>query len=107
MKTQNFGYKKLYINGELLDAESGQIEDVICPATGDSIAQIAKAGKADAEKALNAARKGFQYWSKLSLGERTEWMSKLRTAVLEKEHELRTAMVHEMGKNYEGANEDI
>ena len=53
------------------------------------------------------ARKGFQYWSKLSLGERTEWMSKLRTAVLEKEHELRTAMVHEMGKNYEGANEDI
>jgi len=107
MKTQNFGYKKLYINGELLDAESGQIEDVICPATGDSIAQIAKAGKADAEKALNAARKGFQYWSKLTLQERTEWMSKLRTAVLEKEHELRTAMVHEMGKNYAGAYEDI
>ena len=81
MKTQNFGYKKLYINGELLDAESGQIEDVICPATGDSIAQIAKAGKADAEKALNAARKGFQYWSKLSLGqERTEWMSKLKNS---------------------------
>ena len=107
MKTQNFGYKKLYINGELLDAENGQIEDVICPATGDSIAQIAKAGKADAEKALNAARKGFQYWSKLTLQERTEWMSKLRTAVLEKEHELRTAMVHEMGKNYAGAYEDI
>ena len=107
MKTQNFGYKKLYINGELLDSENGQIEDVICPATGDSIAQIAKAGKADAEKALNAARKGFQYWSKLTLQERTEWMSKLRTAVLEKEHELRTAMVHEMGKNYAGAYEDI
>jgi succinate-semialdehyde dehydrogenase/glutarate-semialdehyde dehydrogenase len=107
MKTQNFGYKKLYINGELLDAENGQIQDVICPATGDSIAQIAKAGKADAEKALNAARKGFQYWSKLTLQQKTEWMSKLRTAVLEKEHELRTAMVHEMGKNYAGAYEDI
>jgi succinate-semialdehyde dehydrogenase/glutarate-semialdehyde dehydrogenase len=107
METQNFGYKKLYINGELLDAESGQTEDVICPATGETIAQIAKAGKADAEKALNAARKGFQYWSKLTLQERTEWMSKLRTAVLEKEQELRTAIVHEMGKTYAGAYEDI
>jgi len=107
MKTQNFGYKKLYINGELVDAVSGQKEDVICPATGEAIAQVAKAGKEDAEKALDAAQKGFKYWSKLSLAERTEWMTKLRTAVFEKEHELRTAMVHEMGKNYEGAYEDI
>ena len=107
MNTQNFGYKKLYINGELVDAVSGQKEDVICPATGESIAEVAKAGKADAEKALDAAQKGFKYWSKLSLTERTVWMTKLRTAVLENEHELRTAMVHEMGKNYAGAYEDI
>lgn len=107
MKTQNFGYKKLYINGELVDAVDGKKEDVICPATGEVIAQVAQAGKADAEKALEAAQEGFKYWSKLSLVERTKWMTKLRSAVLEKEHELRTAMVHEMGKNYEGAYEDI
>ena len=107
MKTQNFGYKKLYIDGQLVDAVSGEREDVICPATGEVIAQIAKAGAADAEKALLSAQKGFKYWSKLSLTERTEWMSKLRSAVLEKEHELRTAMVHEMGKTYGGAEEDI
>jgi len=34
-------------------------------------------------------------------------MQKLRTAILEKEHELKTAMVHEMGKTYGGAAEDI
>jgi succinate-semialdehyde dehydrogenase/glutarate-semialdehyde dehydrogenase len=107
MKTQNFGYKKLYINGALVDAIDGQKEDVVCPATGEVIAQVAKAGKADAEKALEAAEAGFKYWSKLSLAERTIWMTKLRSAVLKKEHELRTAMVHEMGKNYEGAYEDI
>lgn len=107
MKTQNFGYKKLYINGELVDAIDGKKEDVICPATGEVIAQIALAGKADAEKALVTAKAGFNNWKKLSLAERTEWMLKLRTAVLEKEHELRTAMVHEMGKTYEGAMEDI
>ncbi|TXG35153.1 NAD-dependent succinate-semialdehyde dehydrogenase [Seonamhaeicola maritimus] len=107
MKTQNFGYKKLYIGGQLVDSVSGEKDDVVCPATGEVIAQVAKAGKEDAEKALESAQKGFKYWSKLSLAERTEWMSKLRSAVLEKEHELRTAMVHEMGKTYAGAYEDI
>lgn len=107
MRTEEFGYKKLYLDGKLVDATSGEKVDVICPATGQAIAQIAKAGKEDAEKALIAAQKGFKYWSKLSLVERTEWMQKLRSAILEKEHELRTAMVHEMGKTYAGAYEDI
>lgn len=107
MKTQNFGYKKLYINGELVDAESKKRIEVVCPATGEIIAEVAQAGEADAQKALVSAKEGFKYWSKLSLVERTVWMSKLRTAVLEKEAELRTAIVHEMGKTYAGAWEDI
>lgn len=107
MITQQFGYKKLYIDGQLVDAASGETEAVICPATGETIATIAKAGTSDAEKALLSAQKGFAYWSKLSLAERTNWMHKLRSAILDKEHELRTAMVHEMGKTYAGAYEDI
>ncbi|GGZ87586.1 aldehyde dehydrogenase family protein [Algibacter mikhailovii] len=107
MKTEHFGYKKLYIDGQLIDAVSSEKEDVICPATGEVIAQVAKAGEEDAQKALLSAQKGFKFWSKLSLAERTSWMTKLRAAVLEKEHELRTAMVHEMGKTYAGAYEDI
>jgi len=107
MKTQNFGYKRLYINGELVDAESKKRIEVVCPATGEVIAEVAQAGEADAQKALVSAKDGFNYWSKLSLSERTVWMDKLRTAVLEKEVELRTAIVHEMGKTYAGAWEDI
>ena len=107
MKTQNFGYKKLYIDGQLVDAVDGKKTDVICPATGESIAQVAEAGKADAQKALLSSQKGFKYWSKLSLAERTTWMLKLRAAILNKAHELRTAMVHEMGKTYAGSLEDI
>lgn len=107
MKTENFGYKKLYIDGQLVDAESGEREGVICPATGEVIGQIAKAGKADALKALESAQKGFNYWKKLSLSERTKWMLKLKDAILEKEDLLRNAMVHEMGKTYAGSQEDI
>lgn len=103
----NFGYHKLYVDGKLTDAKSGKRTQVICPATGESVAEVAQAGAVDTEKALEAAQKGFKYWSNLSLSERTEWMLKLRLAVLENEDLLRQAIIHEMGKTYEGAWEDI
>ena len=102
-----FGYQKIYIGGALVDSVSKTRSDVICPADGKPIAQIAEAGKADAEKALEAAQKGFAFWSKCSLSERTQWMLKLREAVLENEHLLRSAIVYEMGKTYDAAWEDI
>lgn len=103
----NFGYYKLYIGGQLVDAEDNEKAEVICPATGEKVAEVAWAGKADAEKALESAQTGFKYWSSLSLAERTSWMLKLREAVLENEDLLRQAMSHEMGKTYEGAWEDV
>ena len=103
----NFGYLKLYIGGRSVDSINQQRQSIICPATEEKIADIAWAGEADALMALEAAQKGFQYWSGLSLAERTEWMTKLRTAVLEKEDLLRKAMVYEMGKTYDSAWEDI
>ena len=103
----NFGYKKLYIDGRLYDAEDGSRQKVICPANGDEVAEIAEAGLKDTLKALKSAQQGFKYWSKLSLKERTSWMKKLRKAILEKERELRLAMIYEMGKTYEGSYEDI
>ena len=97
----------MYINGQLLDAESGKKESVICPATGEAIAEIAIAGIKDTQKALLSSQQGFKYWSALTLAQRTEWMDKLRTAVLNKEKELRSAIIHEMGKTYAGSLEDI
>ena len=102
-----FGYKRLYIGGKLIDAASGERQEVICPATDEVVGEIAWAGKADAELALEEAQKGFKFWSKLSLGERTEWMTRLREEVLAKQDILRKAIVFEMGKSYEAAWEDI
>ena len=107
MKTENFGYKKLYIHGQLVDAESKKRGTVVCPATGETIAEIAIAGVKDTEKVLESSQKGFKYWSGLTLAERAEWMDKLRTAVLDKEKELRSAIIHEMGKTYAGCYEEI
>ncbi|MGX5856559.1 aldehyde dehydrogenase family protein [Dyadobacter jiangsuensis] len=103
----HFGYKQLYIGGKLMDAASGEKQEVVCPATEKVVGEIAWAGKADAELALAEAQKGFEFWSALSLAERAAWMGTLRQEVLAHEDSLRKAMVYEMGKTYEGAGEDI
>ena len=103
----NFGSLKLYIDGQLVEAKNGGKQTILCPANEEAIAEVAWADEADAQKALEAAKKGFKYWSVLSLSERTEWMSKIRTAILEKESLLRQAIMNEMGKTYAGSYEDI
>ena len=102
----DFGYKKLYIGGALTDAVSGEKRKVICPGTEEAIAEIAWAGKADADKALQAAKTAFGKWSKMSLNTRKKWMDKLRDAVMEREKDIREAVMYEMGKTYNQAMED-
>ena len=97
----------MYIGGKLIKGELMTKSNVICPANGKPIAQVAQAGKIDAENALISAKNGFKHWSKLYLEERTKWMLKLRDAVIEKEHILRLSIVYEMGKTYDAAYEDI
>lgn len=102
-----FGYKKLYIDGQLSDASSGETYEVICPADEKPIAKIAWASKADTERALESAQKGFEYWSKLPLEERLEWIDKLRSKLLENRDLLRESIMYEMGKVWEGTDEDL
>ncbi|MFR9534458.1 MAG: aldehyde dehydrogenase family protein [Rikenellaceae bacterium] len=103
----NFGNKKMYIDGCLCESESGLTQDIICPATGEVIATLDFASAADTERALEAAQKGFEYWSKLSLAERNEWIYKIRAAVIERKDELHYAVMYELGKTWESADEDI
>lgn len=59
---------KLFINGQFVDAESGKTFETIDPGTGAMIATVPKAGAADAEAAIAAARKAFDsgIWSGLT-----------------------------------------
>ena len=50
---------QLFINGQQVDAASGETFDVINPATNEKLATVAKAGKADVDAAVQAAREAF------------------------------------------------
>ena len=50
----------LFIGGEFVPAASGKRFASINPATGETIAEVAEAGKEDLDRAVAAARKGFE-----------------------------------------------
>ncbi len=59
---------KLFIDGDFVDAQSGETFESIDPGTGAVIARVARAGTADAEAAIAAARRAFDHgeWSGLA-----------------------------------------
>lgn len=102
-----YTYKKLYINGELKESSNKGSFDVICPANESAVGKIAWATKEDTYDALRSAEVGFQSWSQLPLEERLEWIDRLRSKLLEKSDLLRESIMYEMGKTWEGSEEDL
>ncbi|WP_372758129.1 aldehyde dehydrogenase family protein [Litorivivens sp.] len=98
MSQPSFGEQRLYINGELVDAEQGRVYENINPATEEIIGVAADASLKDADAALAAARTAFDH---------TDWASNhaLRLKVLrrfvevmrENIEELRQASQREVG----------
>ncbi|MFD1379791.1 aldehyde dehydrogenase family protein [Fodinicurvata halophila] len=61
---------KLYIAGTHQDAADGETFDNLNPATGEVIARVHQAGKADVDRAVEASHKGFAVWSAMTCAER-------------------------------------
>lgn len=55
---------KMWIGGKWVEAESGKMFPIFNAATGEEVARIPIAGKADVDKAVEAARNAFPIWSK-------------------------------------------
>jgi acyl-CoA reductase-like NAD-dependent aldehyde dehydrogenase len=68
------GDTQLFIDGAWADAQSGETFPTFAPSTGEKIADVAKAGREDAQRAVQAARKAFDDgpWPKMSGKERAE-----------------------------------
>jgi betaine-aldehyde dehydrogenase len=81
---------KLYINGEWVDAESGETFDVVNPATEEVMARAASAGPGDVDRAVMAAREAFEsgVWSEISAGERAAALNKLADKLEEATNDL-------------------
>jgi aldehyde dehydrogenase (NAD+) len=81
--------KQLFINNEWRSAQSGDVMDVINPATEEVIAQAASAGAADLDAAVAAARAALDGpWARLSARERGRLVRRLGDRLLERADEV-------------------
>ena len=88
----------LLIDGAWTQAASGRTLPVVNPATGEPIGTVAHAEKADLDRALDAAEKGFQQWRKVSAFERSKIMRKAADLLRERADEIARLMTMEQGK---------
>jgi aldehyde dehydrogenase (NAD+) len=89
---------RLFIDGELRDAEGGKTFDVIGPWTGEPVGKAADASAADVEAAIAAARRAFDDtdWS-TNVDKRVELVTKLRALFEANRERLSDLARHEAG----------
>jgi succinate-semialdehyde dehydrogenase/glutarate-semialdehyde dehydrogenase len=89
---------QLFINGQWQDAADGRSLAVFNPATGKEIGRVAHAGKADLDKALEAAQKGFETWRDMTAADRSKVMRKAAALMRERAGEIAPLLTQENGK---------
>ncbi|MGN7195430.1 aldehyde dehydrogenase DhaS [Bacillus mycoides] len=94
------GTKKLYVNGAFIESASGKTFKTPNPATGETLAIVAEAGREDIHKAVVAARMAFDEgpWSRMSTAERSRLMYKLADLMEEHKEELAQLETLDNGK---------
>jgi acyl-CoA reductase-like NAD-dependent aldehyde dehydrogenase len=89
----------LLINGELVEAASGEIRELREPATGEPLARVAMGGEADVDRAVEAARSALDGpWGKTPPTERSRLLHALADAIVANRKELAELEVRNVGK---------
>lgn len=79
---------QLFIDGQFMDAESGETLPTVNPYDNSVIANVAMAGRADVDKAVAAAHKAFPTWSRMPAMDRGRILLKLADLIEENAEEL-------------------
>jgi aldehyde dehydrogenase (NAD+)/phenylacetaldehyde dehydrogenase len=92
--------KKLYINGEWVNSQSGKTFETVNPATGERLANVAEAGPEDIDLAVRAAREAFDRgpWSRMGTAERSRLIYKLADLMEDHKQELAQLETLDNGK---------
>jgi aldehyde dehydrogenase (NAD+)/betaine-aldehyde dehydrogenase len=100
---------QLHINGESTGAQSGETFEVINPATNETLASIARAGKADVDTAVAAAREAFERgkWIRMGAARRAGYLFKVAQIMRERFEEIARLEVLNNGKAIGQAKAEI
>ncbi|MDN2566772.1 NAD-dependent succinate-semialdehyde dehydrogenase [Aquibium sp. A9E412] len=106
-KTSHFLRQANYIDGEWVQADSGETIDVVNPATLQVIGTVPKSGKAETRRAIEAAQRAFESWKKTSANDRAKLMRALHDAIMDNQDPLAELLVMEQGKPFAEAKGEV
>jgi succinate-semialdehyde dehydrogenase/glutarate-semialdehyde dehydrogenase len=89
---------KAYIDGSWSDADSGDTLPIQNPATGETVAHVAKCGTAETRRAIEAAEKAQVLWRSKSAKERAGVLRKWFNLMMENQEDLARILTAEQGK---------
>ena len=104
---RSYGDLHLFIDGEWLGAEGRTTEDVLNPATGEAIAALPHATKADLDRASAAAERAFAEWRKVPAFDRAKLIRKAADLLRERANGIARRMTLEQGKPLAEALQEV
>lgn len=110
MSVQNLQDHELFKTGYFAAGkwqQSGATFEVMNPATGESIASVAKAGKKETQAAIDAAYAAFPAWKRKTAKERSEILYRWYELILENKRYLAELMTAEQGKPVQEAEGEV
>ena len=99
--------QQAYIDGQWLDADSGQTIAVNNPATGEILGSVPKMGRAETRRAIEAAERALPAWRALTAKERAGKLRKWFELIMANQDDLGRLMTLEQGKPLAEAKGEI
>ena len=107
LKDKDLLIGKSYIDGQWIDADSGETTEIINPATGEVVAKTAKCGTAETRRAIEAAQRALPDWRGRTAKERAAILRKFFDLMMENQEDLASILTAEMGKPLAEARGEI
>ena len=98
---------KMLINGQDVDAASGESFAVINPANGEVLDRVPLGGREDVGRAIDAAEEVAGRWSALSARDRGKVLFKAAQIARSRAGDLAITLTHEQGKPLKEARDEI
>ena len=98
IKNQSLFRQQCYIDGQWIDADSGETLEVTNPSSGSVIGTVPKMDAAETERAVDAAELAFQSWRHRTAKDRAAILRKLADLMMENQEDLAALMTIEQGK---------
>ena len=97
----------LYVDGEWRGSHSGSSFEVINPATGDTIGDVADGDRSDAARAIQAASVAFSGWSRFTAFQRSDYLHRAYRLMMERKEAIARLMTEEQGKPLKAARNEV